>query len=152
MFQVCASQNDSDLPKSVKKTVDETAARLEELRRFLIQAKAEGMYELFLLELTTGMRRGELLALRWDDLDFATGALRIDKQICPVGGKLIVGEPKTRAANRAIILPPAAGRAPAASSRSRKTSGRGDTLPSGRTAKNTPGMSTDTQRRSARRS
>ena len=139
MFQVCASQNDSDLPKSVKKTVDEAADRLEKLRRFLIQAKAEGMYELF------------LPALRWDDLDFATGALRIDKQICPVGGKLIVGEPKTRAANRAIILPPAAGRAPAASSRSRKTSGREDTPPSGRTVKSTPGMSAGIQRRSARR-
>ena len=79
----------------------------EEMRRFLIQAKAEGMYELFLLDLTTGMRRGELLALRWDDLDFATGTLRIDRQICPVGGKLIVSEPKTKAANRTIILPPA---------------------------------------------
>ena len=45
----------------------------EEIQRFLVQAKAEGMYELFLLELTTGMRRGELLALRWEDLDFATG-------------------------------------------------------------------------------
>ncbi|HJB51646.1 MAG TPA: site-specific integrase [Candidatus Oscillibacter pullicola] len=79
----------------------------EEMRRFLIQAKAEGMYELFLLELTTGMRRGELLALRWDDLDFATGKLRIDKQVYPVGGKLIISEPKTKAANRTIILPPA---------------------------------------------
>ena len=79
----------------------------EEIQRFLIQAKAEGMYELFLLELTTGMRRGELLALRWDDLDFATGKLCIDKQIYPVGGKLILNEPKTKAANRTIILPPA---------------------------------------------
>ena len=65
------------------------------------------MYELFLLELTTGMRRGELLALRWDDLDLATGKLRIDKQVYPVGGKLIISEPKTKAANRTIILPPA---------------------------------------------
>ncbi|MBM6909990.1 tyrosine-type recombinase/integrase [Oscillibacter valericigenes] len=79
----------------------------EEIQRFLIQAKAEGMYELFLLDLTTGMRRGELLALRWDDLDFATGKLRIDKQVYPVGGKLIISEPKTKAANRTIILPPA---------------------------------------------
>ena len=79
----------------------------EELQRFLIQAKAEGMYELFLLELTTGMRRGELLALRWEDLDFATGKLRIDKQVYPVGGKLILNEPKTKAANRTVILPPA---------------------------------------------
>ncbi|OUN92649.1 site-specific integrase [Pseudoflavonifractor sp. An44] len=79
----------------------------EEIQRFLIQAKAEGMYELFLLELTTGMRRGELLALRWDDLDFTTGKLRIDKQVCPVGGKLVISEPKTKAANRTIILPAA---------------------------------------------
>ena len=79
----------------------------EEIQRFLIQARAEGMYELFMLELTTGMRRGELLALRWDDLDFTTGKLRIDKQVCPVGGKLVISEPKTKAANRTIILPAA---------------------------------------------
>ena len=79
----------------------------EEIQRFLLQAKAEGMYELFLLELTTGLRRGELLALRWEDLNEKTGELRIDKQIYPVGGKLIISEPKTKAANRTIILPPA---------------------------------------------
>ena len=63
---------------------------LEEIQRFLIQAKAEGMYELFLLELTTGMRRGELLALQWDDLDIAAGKLRIEKQVYPVGGQLVI--------------------------------------------------------------
>ena len=78
----------------------------EEIQRFLIQAKAEGMYELFLLELTTGMRRGEILALTWDDLNFETGELRINKQYTPVGGKLILCEPKTKAAFRTIILPP----------------------------------------------
>ena len=79
----------------------------EEIQRFLLQAKAEGMYELFLLELTTGLRRGELLALRWDDLNIRTGELHINKQVYPVGGKLITSEPKTKAANRTIILPPA---------------------------------------------
>ena len=77
----------------------------EEIQRFLIQAKVEGMYELFLLELTTGMRRGEILALTWDDLNFETGELRINKQFTPVGGKIILCEPKTRAAFRNIILP-----------------------------------------------
>ena len=38
----------------------------EELQRFLIQAQAEGYFELFLLDLCTGLRRGELLALQWD--------------------------------------------------------------------------------------
>src|SRR5699024_6519849 len=78
-----------------------------EIQRFLIQAQAAGMYELLLLELTTGKRLGELLALRWDQLDFTTRKLRIDKQVCPVGGKLVISEPKTKAANRTIILPPA---------------------------------------------
>jgi len=78
----------------------------EEIQRFLIQAKEEGMYELFLLELTTGMRRGEILALTWDDLNFETGELRINKQVTPVGGKNILCEPKTKAAFRTIILPP----------------------------------------------
>ena len=78
----------------------------EEIQRFLVQAKEEGMYELFLLELTTGMRRGEILALTWDDLNFETGELRINKQFTPVGGKVILCEPKTKAAFRTIILPP----------------------------------------------
>ena len=47
----------------------------EEIQRFLIQAKAEGYFELFLLELTIGLRRGELLALQWDDPNLETGEL-----------------------------------------------------------------------------
>ena len=47
----------------------------EELQRFLIQAKFEGYYEVFLLDLATGLRRGELMALQWNDLNFKTGVL-----------------------------------------------------------------------------
>ena len=52
----------------------------EELQRFLIQAQADGYYELFLLDLCTGLRRGELIALQWDDLNFETGVLTVNKQ------------------------------------------------------------------------
>ena len=79
----------------------------DEIQRFLIQAKEEGLYELFLLELTTGLRRGEILALTWDDLNVKTGELHINKQFTPAGGKAVVSEPKTKAALRTIILPPA---------------------------------------------
>ena len=78
----------------------------DELQRFLIQAKAEGYYELFLLELATGLRRGELMALQWDDLDFETGVLNVNKQVCAVKGKIEFSEPKTKTSIRKIVLPP----------------------------------------------
>ena len=78
----------------------------EEIQRFLIQAKEEGLYELFLLELTTGLRRGEILALTWNDLNFKTGELHVNKQATMVGGKITISEPKTKAAFRTIIIPP----------------------------------------------
>ncbi len=78
----------------------------EELQRFLIQAQAEGYYELFLLDLCTGLRRGELMALQWEDLDFDTGALTVNKQVYEVNGKLQLSVPKTKASIRKLLLPP----------------------------------------------
>ena len=77
----------------------------EEIQRLLIQAKEDGCFELLLLELTTGLRRGEILALRWDDLDFRTGTLRVERQVQRIQGKLVVSQPKTRASCRSILLP-----------------------------------------------
>ena len=79
----------------------------EEMQWFLMQAKEEEYYELFLLELATGLRRGEVLALQWDDLDFNTGALHIQRQVYRANGGLVVSAPKTKAALRTIVLPPA---------------------------------------------
>ncbi len=79
----------------------------EELQRFLIQAQAEGYYELFLLDLATGLRRGELMALQWDDLDFKTGVLNVNKQIYDVQGELQLSTPKTKTSIRKLTLPPA---------------------------------------------
>ena len=79
----------------------------EELQKFLIQAQADGYYEIFLLDLCTGLRRGELMALQWDDLNFETGELTINKQIYAVKGKLEVSEPKTKASIRKLVLPSA---------------------------------------------
>ncbi|WP_409968511.1 site-specific integrase [Bengtsoniella intestinalis] len=77
----------------------------EEMGRFLIQAKYEGYYELYLLALATGLRRGELLGLQWSDVTWETGAIRVEKQVLRIQGELIVAPPKTNASNRTIILP-----------------------------------------------
>ena len=76
-----------------------------EITRFLIQAREEGYYELFLLELTTGMRRGEILALKWRDLNLKTGELHISRQVLKVNGKVLISTPKTKSSNRMILLP-----------------------------------------------
>lgn len=78
----------------------------EDTQKVLIQAKEENYYELFLLEFATGLRLGELMALQWDDVDLVTGELRINKQVNLVGSKLVISEPKTKAAVRTLILPP----------------------------------------------
>ena len=77
----------------------------EEIQRLLIQAKEDGCYELLLLELATGLRRGEILALQWGDLNFRTGALRVERQVHRVKGELVVSPPKTKAGNRTVLLP-----------------------------------------------
>ena len=79
----------------------------EEIQRFLIHAKAEGYFELFLLELTTGLRRGELLALQWDDLNLETGELQVTKQVYRTKEDgLLISQPKTKSSIRTVSLPP----------------------------------------------
>ena len=74
----------------------------EEIQRLLIQAKEDSCYELLLLELSTGLRRGEICALQWNDLNLRTGELRIERQVHRVRGELVTSPPKTKAGNRTV--------------------------------------------------
>ena len=77
----------------------------EEIQRLLIQAKEDGCFELLLLELSTGLRRGEICALQWNDLNFRTGELRVERQVHRVKRELVISPPKTAASNRSVVLP-----------------------------------------------
>ena len=88
-----------------KKSREMQVLTQEEMHRFLVQAKQDGYYELFLLELATGMRLGEILALQWTDLTFRTGALQISKSMYYSRGQLHITEPKTKSSIRTVILP-----------------------------------------------
>lgn len=76
-----------------------------EMQKLLFQAQIEGFYEMFLLDLATGLRRGELIGLQWNDIDFENGTLSVNKQIKYIKGELRILPPKTKASNRTIILP-----------------------------------------------
>jgi hypothetical protein len=79
----------------------------DEMQRFLIQAKENDFYELALLELATGMRRGEICALQWDDINFKSGEINIRRQVYNVADGLNISATKTKSSQRTIILPPA---------------------------------------------
>ena len=89
-----------------KKAKEMQVLTREEMQRFMAQAKADGYFELFLLELCTGMRRGEIVALQWDDLNMQTGELHICRQATTVHGNIHICAPKTKSSIRTVILPP----------------------------------------------
>ena len=77
-----------------------------ELKQFLMQAHYDGYYEFFLLEFSTGLRRGEICGLQWNDLNLGTGELHVHRQVVTVNGGISITEPKTKASDRTIILSP----------------------------------------------
>jgi integrase len=80
-----------------------------EARAFLDAAKDDPLYPAFMLLLLYGLRRGEVLALRWRDIDQADGEIRIRQQIQRNNGELRIGMLKTAAARRDLPLLPIAG-------------------------------------------
>ena len=69
---------------------------VEQLTSFLREAKESGVFELYYIELTTGLRRGELLGLKWEDIDLAQGNLRVQRQVARINGEVIGAPLKTK--------------------------------------------------------
>ena len=100
------------LPKLVKPQVK--AFTLQEQNLFFEAAKEYRLYYAFIVNVDTGLRSGELLALTWNDVDLDNGLIRVNKNIMSVKNrdenaesknKLIVQDsPKTEASNRTIPL------------------------------------------------
>lgn len=62
---------------------------IEQLTSFLREAKDSGVFEMYYVELATGLRRGELLGLKWEDIDFEHGNLRVKRQIARINGEVV---------------------------------------------------------------
>ena len=77
---------------------------VEQLQSFLREAKDSGVFELYYLELTTGLRRGELLGLKWEDIDLERGDLRVRRQIARINGEVVEAPLKTKNAYRTLPL------------------------------------------------
>jgi len=80
----------------------------EQLERFKAAIQTDPLWhDFFYTELTTGLRRGEICGLRWEDFDEVDGALSVSRTIQrKMGVGLTVGDTKTYAGTRKIVLPP----------------------------------------------
>ncbi|MFB8438083.1 tyrosine-type recombinase/integrase [Streptomyces niveus] len=89
-------------------TVDRTEVRpLEagEVRLLLRTAQAHWLYAMWLLLVSTGLRRGEVLGLTWSDIDLAAGTLRVRRNVQRIRRELLFGTPKTMRSVRTISMP-----------------------------------------------
>lgn len=77
-----------------------------EARAFLEVARGDRFEAVYVLAITTGLRRGELLGLRWDDADLERGTLRVGRALVREGGRHVLGETKTRRGRRRVNLTP----------------------------------------------
>jgi integrase len=76
-----------------------------EVIKFLEAARSTPYHCLFYLAIFSGARRGELLALRWQDVDLETGQLSISRSVQHVNGEYVFSQPKTEKSRRTIALP-----------------------------------------------
>jgi integrase len=81
------------------RTLDDT-----QMRSLLMVVKRTRFEALFWIALTTGLRQGELLGLRWSDLDWATRRLTVQRQLQRLDGGFAFTEPKSASGKRLVIL------------------------------------------------
>jgi integrase len=80
----------------------------EEARRFLAAGAGTQLEALWVLIATTGLRRGEALGVRWQDLDLDERILRVRQSVVIYQNKPVMQEPKSPSARRTIKLAPEA--------------------------------------------
>ncbi|MFF8905975.1 tyrosine-type recombinase/integrase [Streptomyces olivaceoviridis] len=76
-----------------------------EAKALLKTARSHRLYALWLLLVSTGLRRGEVLGLTWSDVDLNAGTLRVRRNVQRIRRELIFGTPKTMRSVRTVSLP-----------------------------------------------
>lgn len=108
-------RNVSEMVKAPKPAPKEMHPLSPEEACELLDAAREDKFEaLYVLAVTTGMRQGELLALRWSDIDLEDpeqATLSVRRTLTRNGGRVAFGEPKTKKSRRSIRLTPQAAHA-----------------------------------------
>jgi integrase len=92
-------------PDEVKRVLGTLKARSQKSDRSS-EPEPHPLYLIALSALSTGMRRGEIAALRWGDIDFDTRKIRVERSFEQTNAGLTLKSPKTKAGRRSISIPP----------------------------------------------
>lgn len=96
----------TDPPKAETYHVEPLTA--VQARKLITESNKDRLGPLFAVAMMTGLRQGELLALRWQDVDLGGGMLTVRHTLTRVDGKLALTPPKTTKSRRTLNLPAAA--------------------------------------------
>ena len=77
----------------------------QEVRVFLGACRGDRLEALFVVAVASGLRKAELLGLRWEDLDLEKATLHVEYTMQRVNGVYLLGEPKTKQSRRTIMIP-----------------------------------------------
>ena len=94
--------NACELPKVEHQEMQTIPA--EQLQAFFEEARATGVYEMYYIELATGLRRGELLGLKWQDIDWKNGIIKVRRQVARVDGQIVEAPLKTKNSYRTVTI------------------------------------------------
>jgi integrase len=103
---------DGLVPRNVTEAVKPPQVRREEIQPLSAEqvkvlfeaAKGDRLEALYVLAVTTGLRQGELLGLRWDDIDLKVGTLRVRRTLTTAKGGPVFSTPKTKGSRRTVRL------------------------------------------------
>lgn len=82
-----------------------TAAQVQ---TFVESIRGHRLEAFFIVDMLHGLRRGEMLGLRWEDVDLDAGLVRVEQTIHRAGGKLHISKPKTAMSKGIVYLAPVA--------------------------------------------
>jgi integrase len=103
---------DGLVPRNATEAVKPPQERREEIRPLTLEqvktlfeaAKGERLEALYVLAVTTGLRQGELLGLKWKDVDIEAGTLQVRRTLTTAKGGPVLSAPKTKGSRRTVRL------------------------------------------------
>jgi len=94
----------ADKPSTSQLDTERPAWTPEDLRTFLAAAEGDELFPLYRLAALTGMRRGELCGLRWEDANLADRTVQVRQTLAMIDGTPSVATPKSRRSRRVLDI------------------------------------------------